>query len=437
MIVRAGAIIGFFIVMFCVVDVRAQASKIPDWILKEKFLRACEYGDVEAVKSYLKRGISPNSRDPFDQTALIRTVRGFDIFRKTNETIKVLVDAGADINGANGFGYTPLFISWRHRTIDKNPYDYLLSLGADKNKRDRDGILLEEREYYDNRAKDQFASDMIWRMTLSKEIGWHLAWDRVLKVPRYLNSTTLNMAAAYYGIRFGNKGDWLAPEWQMAVDGNGENYLFYLASHPKVSLEDIVYVDNKAANVANKDRETPLIRAARFDNGFLVKGLLRNGAKADSRDNTGRSALDYSVEYDYFESTFILLAVADANYLNEDGRTPLMTAAAADNRNALKAFLVASQFAAAAPNGSKKLSARDRKEMLSIAARLRKIDHNVQDKDGKTALMLAAEKGNAEAVESLLLMKVNRSLNDKRGKTALALASENGHSTIVKLLSRR
>ncbi len=434
---RRALVVTFLLLFYFGGEGLSQASKIPDWIVKEKFIRACERGDVEAVRTYLNQGVSPNSRDLFNQPALIRAVRGFDIFSKTNETIKALIDAGADINGVNGFGYTPLFFSFRYRTIEKNPHELLLSLGADKARRDKYGVVFDEREYYDNREKDQDNGDLIWRLMLSKELGWHLEWEKVLKTPRYSNSATLLMAASYYGVRFGNKADWWTPGWQMEVDRNGENYLFYLASKTDVSLEDIVYADLNAANLANLNGETPLIRAARFDNDFLVRGLLREGARADARDKTGKSALDYSVEYDYFGPTFLLLSTADPNAVDAAGRTPLMNAAAKGNGNAIKAFVVAAGFAAKAAGESRKLPAAERTEMLAIAARFRQINLNVQDRDGKTALMLAAEKGDAQIAESLLRMRVNNQLKDKKGKTALAIARENGHTEIIKLLTSK
>jgi ankyrin repeat protein len=223
----------------------------------------------------------------------------------------------------------------------------------------------------------------------------------------------------------------------MEVDRNGENYLFYLASKTNVSLEDIVYVNVDAANIANASGETPLIRAARFDNDFLVKGLLKEGARADTRGKMGRSALDYSIEYDYFGPTFLLLSTADPNVVDAAGRTPLMNAAANGNRNAIRAFVVAFGFAENAARESKKRPAAERKEMLALAARFRPINLNVQDRDGKTALMLAAEKGDAQIAESLIRMRVNNQLTDKKGKTALAIARENGHTEIIKLLTRK
>jgi uncharacterized protein len=179
------------------------------------------------------------------------------------------------------------------------------------------------------------------------------------------------------------------------------------------------------------------MRAAKFDNGFVVKKLLMSGARPDIRDKSGKTALDYAAGYDYFDAAFMLLAKANANLADPAGRTPLMTAVANSSLKTVLAYVAAFEFEQNAAAEAASKTAEERKEMLTVAAAFRKINMNLRDTEGKTALMLAAAKGNAEVVKALLTMKPNRKLADKSGKTALEIARANGHAEIAKLLSGR
>lgn len=61
-------------------------------------------------------------------------------------------------------------------------------------------------------------------------------------------------------------------------------------------------------------------------------------------------------------------------------------------------------------------------------------DINMQDEDGETPLIRAAEKGRAEAVRVLLEAGADVNARDREGNTALMEAADEGHSAIVSLL---
>lgn len=62
------------------------------------------------------------------------------------------------------------------------------------------------------------------------------------------------------------------------------------------------------------------------------------------------------------------------------------------------------------------------------------IDIDMQDRYGKTALQIAAKKGNLEAVEVLIYNNANVNLRDYTQRSPLMFASLRGHTVIVKLL---
>ena len=62
--------------------------------------------------------------------------------------------------------------------------------------------------------------------------------------------------------------------------------------------------------------------------------------------------------------------------------------------------------------------------------------HKSKDNDGWTPLHHAASEGQTDIVNCLLENGASKFEMDKNGKTALNLAEEKGHSEIVKLLAR-
>jgi ankyrin repeat protein len=58
----------------------------------------------------------------------------------------------------------------------------------------------------------------------------------------------------------------------------------------------------------------------------------------------------------------------------------------------------------------------------------------MQNEDGETALMVAAENGRLQNVRALVHAGADMNLKDGEGKNALSLAIENEHRSIVRLL---
>lgn len=63
-------------------------------------------------------------------------------------------------------------------------------------------------------------------------------------------------------------------------------------------------------------------------------------------------------------------------------------------------------------------------------------DVNAREKDGRTALMLAAANGHLPIIEMLLKMGAQPDLQDKNGRTALMQSSLKGHGQVTAVLLR-
>lgn len=59
---------------------------------------------------------------------------------------------------------------------------------------------------------------------------------------------------------------------------------------------------------------------------------------------------------------------------------------------------------------------------------------NERDEQGRTALMLAAEKGHLGTIEALLELSANINMQDEHGMTALMYAAKQGHPGVIDLL---
>jgi ankyrin repeat protein len=119
---------------------------------------------------------------------------------------------------------------------------------------------------------------------------------------------------------------------------------------------------------------------------------------------------------------FILDYANDDNPIDEDGETPLHTAA--QNNDLLSVLLILHHY--------------QDKTYLQLAARYAYMpyakDKNPADKDGITPLHWAARLGYLETVKLLLEYAKDKNPADKDGQTPLHLAAERGHLEIVKLL---
>ena len=77
-------------------------------------MHACENGDVDAINILLNAGANPNIADIDGYTSLHNAVEGLC----STETLKAIIDHGADVNASNKANETALLIACRKRNID-------------------------------------------------------------------------------------------------------------------------------------------------------------------------------------------------------------------------------------------------------------------------------------------------------------------------------
>lgn len=185
----------------------------------------------------------------------------------------------------------------------------------------------------------------------------------------------------------------------------------------------------------------PLALAAHSGQLGVAKMLVDRGAKVDAPVGWGGTALSYAAEMGH-EDVVKFLLDQDAQALIRDrmGWTPLMLAARKGRLGVVQVL--------AERTGEEGLEMRDRTgrtalyctaeggHAATVILLLSKGAHaNTEDEDGKTPLMVTAERchlGVAEILQAAVPAYLNR--RDRYGKTALSYATERGHTQIMRFL---
>ena len=195
------------------------------------------------------------------------------------------------------------------------------------------------------------------------------------------------------------------------------------------------------ANLKNNSGRTPLMYLRDNATDKLVRELLSAGAKVNARDESGGTALMNAASLsNYAVVKGLIENGAKVDLKDDEGKTALMFAATNEDPRIAKLLIDAgatvntkdeegkTALMMAAEEGDPQTV----KLLISFNA-----DINETDEDGWTALMFAASTRDVESVEALLNAGADVTCKDKEGKTALALARQNHQEEIVKLLESR
>jgi len=184
---------------------------------------------------------------------------------------------------------------------------------------------------------------------------------------------------------------------------------------PRPSAEVLQLLLDRGANAKSPDGDSALLSANTADK---VKLLLAHGANPNATGQYGKTALHAAASRGDSESVAALLnAGAEVNARDSDRDTALLVMLQTDEDNKK------------APTVTK-----DYTGVVRTLLRNKKIDVNVQNEHGETALMRAVRLSNVEVVRLLLGAKADVNVGDVLGDTAYTLAYAKGDPQIEKLL---
>jgi ankyrin repeat protein len=242
--------------------------------------------------------------------------------------------------------------------------------------------------------------------------------------------------------------------------------LFTSAARDCGALADRLIADGASLMARDRNGAMPLAAAARGGHAALVEHLLSGGAAIDARDLSGATALYAAIDGERPSTVAALLKRgadpnltgrsdvsplaaaafrgndrivelllargAAADHVDATGKTPVVYASArgfalvvrrlldagVDARARYGNDLTALMWAAGHDDG---VGAGTAVEVLELLLE-RGADIDATDNRGRTALMMAAERGDAAVVASLAAHGADRARHDKSGKTACDLA---------------
>jgi ankyrin repeat protein len=171
-----------------------------------------------------------------------------------------------------------------------------------------------------------------------------------------------------------------------------------------------------AVDTQDATGHSPLMAAAAHGRLRIVEYLVARGANVNLRNSSGWTPLVYAVSLQHFDTARYLIdhgseVNARFTYFQEGERTVLMQAVTSFDRD------------------SKDKAQEIVKTLLDKGA-----DLNRQDGKGKSALMMAVAKKDADIVRLLLAHGADVSLRDNDGKSALDLAREGAVADVVSQL---
>ena len=349
-------------------------------------LVACNTGQTEIVRLLLKLKANPTIANVDGDTSLHAAVDC------NTETLQEIIDHVADVNVVNKKGRTALLLSCFNGHMDS--VTVLLEAGADPTIADEEGLSCLQAAIYGNSSKDTLQS-LIDR-------GAHID-------ARKGNGSNALLSACGTGqlesVRF-----LLEAGADVFIVNNDGTTSLLAAVHGRCSKDILQKIMHHGVdvNAINSSSQTALLLACATGQDECVKLLLDNGADPNTSENaTGYRSLHAAVLGKCKHQT--IQEIANKAYVDVqdlDGKTALFIACVSSQQNSVQILLEAAanpNIASAAGLTSLHAAVFGGCSKKVIRALIKHgADVNATNKDNATALMIACEKGNKEAINVLL-----------------------------------
>lgn len=342
------------------------------------------------------------------------------------ETLRTLLDHGADIHAANRKGLTAL--SW----------------AAGKGKEDAVRLLLERNAEVDHLTQNGFTA--LLSSALNKHSG-------VVKLLVAAGAKVGVVEAALLGdqnllTRFLGEGADIETE-------NTVNMTPLMAASAcgHIKCMDTLLERGADLHKVNASQDSALTWSIRYNQREAVRLLLDHGMDVNRPDQQGSehfrgsTLIRRAIQRQLPEMTYLLTERgASLRVRDGSGETPLHWAATACHPEVLRVLLdagaevdtVGIRQNTPLMNIVNQVLIKKARHLACVQLMLdRGANVNARSKHGKTPLMMAADHGHTEIVSLLLNAGADMEARDEYGFTALASAGQGGHAEVVSLLRKR
>ena len=387
----------------CGVDVNAVNKRC-----QTALLLACNDGRDELVKILLDAGADPNITDKYGDLSLHSAVYG----NCSTEVLQKIIDHGGHVNAANNEGESAILLAVCR--AKKEIVNLLLISRADPNIADANG-------------------DACLHGAVTVECSEEILQDLIVhgadvNAVNQSGRTPL-VLSCFYGQKDSVKV-LLGAEADPAISDEDDFSCLHAAVDGRCSKDILqALIDHGAhINAKRKDGTTALLSACRTGQSTSVMFLLDSGADVKIGKPDGNTCLYLAVHGHCSKDTLqkIIDQGSDVNAFNRKGETALIRACYIAQTELVKILLKngADPNISDASGYSSLLAAiygnctnETLKEIIACKA-----DLDAQNKDGRTALMLACLFKQQEAVQIILEAGSNPNIADNHGYTSLFVA---------------
>jgi ankyrin repeat protein len=418
--ITTASILGLTLVIAVIAS--AYSPNTSNWIKVDSNARE---NKVASTKKFDKDPQSDHSTAIADQKSQSTSTTDpeFELFMEAIndgnlKLVKHFLEKGADVNGLDDNGFTPLMMA------------------ASENQPEIAQLLI------DKGAKVNFVNAQGWTALTEAADEGALATAKVL----------LNAGAdAHLKIKNGNSPIRMAASeghaqiLQLLIDKGaklstiteGQAPLHAAAEEGQLEVVKMLLGMNADLGQLDEHGRTPLMYAAEEGHLSVVQLFVEKGAKVNQQDKEGRTALAYAAEERQTEVVrFLLDKGADLSLRDKNGHSALDHAAEENAGEVVKLFLSTKEGAKQVRENVSILLNASEEGALPVVRQLKEAGANINaaGENGTTPLMAASEEGQEQVVQYLLSAGVEVNAKNKQGWTALAFAARENQAETIRLL---
>ncbi len=294
----------------------------------ELFFEAIETNDILCVKDMLAQGIDANIKN-HDGNAIHVALRW-----GSQETVKLLVEFGADVKVQDACKYTPLH--WAARKGETDIVTLLLAQNADVHAKDIEGKtplhMARNREIVNLLLMHNAAitaQDIYGNTPLHEAAACSIAFEHTVR-PDLIGVVAALLEHGADSNAINN--DSMSPLHGAISNADSEHWCILQQNDPNVAIIKLLLSFKANVNIQDKDGWTPLHLIAYRNHARMLPLLLEHGADVQAKTYDGQTALHIAVAQSNLNiATLLLEAGAHVNTEDANMITPLHVAVSFDS----------------------------------------------------------------------------------------------------------